>query len=179
MITADNSALVIIDIQGKLSTLMHDKHTLFQQTQRTIKAAGLLDIPILWAEQVPDKLGPTAVEIAQLLTEHQPIVKSTFSCCSNTAFIDALDQLDKQYLIITGIETHICVYQTVSALLKQGKHTHVLADATSSRTPDNKRIGLNRMQAEGAVISSLEMCLFEMIQHVQAAQFREISQLLR
>ena len=179
MITPDNSALVVIDIQGKLASLIYGKESFFTQTERLIKAINLLGIPILWAEQVPDKLGSTSEQVAKLLTQYNPIVKSTFSCTANSSFLNQLEQLDKEYLIVCGIEAHICVYQSVSGLLKMGKQVHVIADAISSRCNENKQIAINRMCAEGAIISNLEMCLFEILGDVSADQFREISQLIK
>lgn len=179
MITVNNTALLVVDIQGKLATLMHDKTAFFSQTRVMIQAAKLLQIPIIWVEQVPDKLGSTAPEIAELLTGYTPLSKSTFSCCGNAQFLQKLESVNPDTVLITGIEAHICVYQTTVGLLRLGKRVHVIADATASRIDANKRIGLQRMQNEGAVISSVEMCLFELLQSAEHEHFRKVSKLIQ
>ena len=179
MISTDNTALIIIDIQGKLATLMHDKDHFLQQTCALIQGAKILQLPIIWAEQLPDKLGATVPEVAQLLAELKPYAKSSFSCCGDAALSAEIAKLNKQYFLVAGIETHICVFQTVIDLLARDKIVHVLADATSSRTLSNKMIGLQRMEKSGAIISSVEMSLFEILAKAGGEQFRAISKVVK
>jgi hypothetical protein len=104
MLTLNNTALIVIDVQGKLAQLMHQKETLFANLERMIKGAQVLDMPIIWTEQVPDKLGETTPEIGKLLLESaQPISKVSFSCCGNEPFMAQLKTLQRQQILLTGI----------------------------------------------------------------------------
>lgn len=173
------SLLVVVDVQGKLAQLMHDKDTLFENIRILIKAAKMLDIPILWCQQCPDSLGPTVPEIAELLTDGEPINKSAFSCCGEENFNIRLNESSRQQIILCGIETHVCIYQTAFDLLRKGFYVYVIADAVSSRTFDNKQIALNRMTAGGINISCTEMTLFELLKTAGHPQFKQIAKLIK
>ena len=171
--------LVVIDVQGKLAQLMHEKEQLFQNIQTLITSANILDIPILWCQQNPNALGPTVPSIAKLLDKIEPIDKFCFSCCSHDQFNARLKQINRQQLILCGIEAHICVYQTAIDLIDQKKSVTVVADAISSRTPANKKIAINRMGAEGVKISSTEMTLFELLKTAKHPKFKLITKLIK
>lgn len=175
----EDSALVVVDVQGKLAQLMHEKDILFKNVQILIKAAGILDIPILWCQQCPESLGPTIPEIAELLTGSRPINKASFSCCGAPDFNDALDKLSRRHVILCGIETHVCVYQTAADLLAEGYSVEVIADAVSSRTLANKQIALRRLAANGANISSTEMTLFDLLKTAEHPKFKQIAKLIK
>ena len=179
MLTLENTVLTIIDVQGKLAQIMYDKNSLFANLQRIIRGAQALNIPILWAEQIPEKLGPTVPEISNLLTDQQPIAKVSFSCCGEEPFMKNLKTLNRKQILITGIEAHVCVYQTVMDLLASGYEIHVLADAVSSRTLANKEVGLNIMKEAGAKIQSVEMVLFELLKRAEGEHFKEIIRIVK
>jgi nicotinamidase-related amidase len=179
MLDIKKCTLVVVDVQGKLAQLMHDKETLFKNVQILIKAAKILDIPILWSQQCPDSLGPTKPEIAQLLTNCEPINKAAFSCCGEENFNIKLNESSRQQVILCGIETHVCIYQTAFDLLRKGFSVDVIADAVSSRTRGNKEIGLQRMSTEGVNISSTEMALFELLRTAEHPQFKNIAMLIK
>lgn len=179
MLQADDTALIVIDVQGKLATLMHEKETLFQNLARLIRGAQLLQIPIVLTEQYPQGLGETAPEIKSLLPDVQPITKMSFSCCGAETFINSLEELDRKQLLVAGIESHICVYQTVSDLLDAGYEVEVVADAVSSRTAENRQLGLSRMYDMGARLTSTEMALFELLRVAGTPTFKEISKLVK
>jgi len=179
MLTAQNTCLVVIDIQGKLLHVMTNPEQVVKNTAVLIQAAKALDIPILWCQQVPKALGPTVEEVSSLLTDVEPIDKSTFSCCGDEAFMDRIDQLKPQTAILCGIESHVCVFQTAMALIQHGLYVHAVADAICSRTQENKTIGLNRMAKEGAVISSTEMLLFELLRDAKHPKFRQLAKLIK
>lgn len=179
MLKLDNAALAIVDIQGKLATLMHEKDKLFENAVKMIKGAQVLELPILWNEQVPDKLGETIPQIKELFDKIQPMAKSTFSCCGNENFISALTQTGRKQIIVIGIETHICVYQTVIDLLNANYEVYVVADAVSSRTQINKHVGLEAMKDAGAKITTVEMSLFEILGKAGGDQFKQISRIVR
>lgn len=179
MLKTNNTALVLIDIQGKLASLMHDKETLYANLQKLIKGAQALELPILWLEQYPKGLGPTIAEIAELLEGQEPLAKTCFSAYGLDEFRQALRQTQRRQIVLAGIETHICVYQTARDLLDDDFYVEIVADAVSSRTPQNNAIGLEKMLHCGAQITSVEMCLFELLQKAGGAQFKEIAALVK
>jgi len=179
MLDIQNCCLVVVDVQGKLARLMHDQQALFKNIQILIKAAKILNIPILWCQQCPDALGPTIPEIAQLLTDSEPIDKSAFSCCGAKQFNIKLNETKRQQVLLCGIETHVCIYQTAVDLLQKGFNVDVVADAVSSRTSENKQIAINRMAAEGINISCTEMAIFELLLTAEHPQFKQIAKLIK
>jgi nicotinamidase-related amidase len=179
MLEIENCCLVVVDVQGKLAQLMHGKQALFENIQILIKAAKILDIPILWCQQCPDSLGPTISEIAELLTDNEPINKASFSCCGEDAFNTKLQALNRRQILLCGIEAHVCIYQTAVDLLHKGYEANVIADAISSRTLDNKNIAISRMAAEGIKVSSTEMVLFELLKTAEHPHFSQIAKLIK
>lgn len=179
MLKAENCCLVVIDIQGKLASLMHNKEEFYTNVVRMIRAAKVLEIPIIWNEQIPEKLGTTIDQIKDAVSQAAPLAKTTFSCCGNADFTNALEKTKRKDVLVVGMETHVCVYQTAIDLIGSGYNVHVVADAVSSRNPDNKTIGLNAMNEAGAKISSVEMCLFEMLVKAEGDQFKQIIKIIK
>ena len=179
MLEISQCSLVVVDVQGKLAQLMADKETLFKNIQILIQAAKILEIPILWCQQVPAALGPTVPEIAELLAEDEPIDKACFSCTDCESFNAKLEALGRRQVLLCGIETHICIYQTTMDLLAKGLGVTVLADAVSSRTVQNRQVALTRLAAEGAAIASTEMVLFELLKTAKHPQFKPIAKLVK
>ncbi len=179
MLTKENTVLVVVDIQGKLATLMHEKERLYANVNRMIEGAKALEIPIIWTEQLPDKLGITDPEIALHLGGMKPLVKKTFSCCGDPAFLEKLRSFSRRQILLTGIETHVCVYQTAADLLKAGYEVQLVRDAVSSRIPDNYFLGVERIKELGAKLTSVEMSLFEMLKVAEGDQFRQVIKIVR
>jgi nicotinamidase-related amidase len=180
MLNIDNTALLVIDVQGKLAQLMHNKEELFANLARIIRGTEALDIPIIWTEQVPEKLGQTTPEIADLLAASAtPLSKASFSCCGAPSFMTELQALNRGQLLLTGIETHICLYQTSVDLLNMGYEVQVVADAVSSRTAENKQIGLDRIRTAGGIVTSTEMALFELLRVAEGDHFRQIAKIVK
>ncbi|HCO95265.1 MAG TPA: hydrolase [Phycisphaerales bacterium] len=179
MLDIQQCCLAVIDVQGKLAQSMHGREALFKNIQILIRTTNILEIPILWCQQCPDALGPTVPEIAQLLADIEPINKSAFSCCGNEQFSTRLKDLARNQILLCGIETHVCIYQTAVDLLGQDFNVHVIADAVSSRAPENKQIALNKLAAEGAKISCTEMALFELLKTAEHPKFRQIAKLIK
>jgi nicotinamidase-related amidase len=179
MLDIQKCCLVVVDVQGKLAQLMYDKQALFKNIQILIKAAKILNIPILWCQQCPEALGPTVPEIAQLLTDNEPLNKAAFSCCGAEPFNTKLNELARQQVLLCGIEAHICIYQTAVDLFRKGFSVDVLADAISSRTLENKQIAISRMAAERINISCTEMALFELLKTAEHPQFKKIAKLIK
>jgi len=179
MLDEKDCCLVVVDVQGKLAELMHDKETLFKNIRILIQSAKILDIPILWCQQVPAALGPTVPEIAELLGGCEPVNKSSFSCCLCEEFNNKLEELGRKQVLLCGIETHVCVYQSAVDLIERDYEVDVIADAVSSRTQANKEIGLNRIAAEGARLSSTELALFEILKSADHPHFKQIAKLVK
>ena len=179
MLTLANTALLVVDVQGKLAHMMNEKQRLFDNLHTIIEGAHILEVPIIVTEQNPAGLGRTIPEIAHLLTDTQPISKISFSCCRNEAFMQALQALNRKQILMTGIETHICVYQTTLELLNLGYDVQVVVDAVASRTADNKAIGLEKMKSAGANVTSTEMALYELLQVADGLQFKRILKIVK
>lgn len=179
MLEIANTSLVIVDVQGKLAQLMFEKEELFFNLQRIIQGALLLEIPILWNEQYPEGLGPTIPQVADLLEGQKPYTKKIFSCCGSKDFMAQLAASKRKQVLLVGIETHVCVYQTAQDLINAGYEVQVVADAVSSRTEQNKEIGLERMREVGAGLTSVETCLFELMHTAEHPQFKAISKLVK
>ena len=179
MLKIENTTLLIVDIQGNLAHLMHGKELLFKNVQKLIKGIQILGIPILWVEQNPRGLGPTIPEIADLLSNIQPISKMSFSSCRNDRFLQALNALNRKQVLIAGIEAHVCVYQTAAELVDIGYDVQVVTDAVSSRNMENKEIGLQRMRDSGVSLTSVETALFELLKVAEGEQFREILKIVK
>ncbi|MDD2421809.1 MAG: hydrolase [Heliobacteriaceae bacterium] len=179
MLAKENTVLLIIDVQGRLAQTMDNKQILFDNLQRIIRGTRVLGIPVLWVEQNPAGLGPTIPEVAGLLADNQPIAKYSFSCCGQKEFLARLQPLGRRQILVAGIEAHVCVYQTVRDLLALGYDVELVTDAVSSRTPENRRLGIERMHRAGAVPTSVEMALFELVKVAEGPQFKEIIQIVK
>lgn len=179
MLSIENTALIIIDVQGKLAHSMPQKKLLFENMKKLISGCKVLGVPILWVEQNPKGLGPTVQEISDLLTDISTIKKTSFSCCRNNHFMELLNAEGRKQLMIIGIETHVCVYQSTVNLLELDYEVNVIADAVSSRKIEDKEIGLNRMKDLGANLISTEIALFELLEHSENPKFREVLQIIK
>ena len=175
-LAAARCALVVIDIQEKLLPPIFQKEQLVRNSQLLIRAAGILKMPVLMTTQYAKGLGQIVPEIASLLPGGEGIDKQLFSCFGSEVFCSLLKRLPGQRntLLLCGMESHICVAQTALAGLRDGYLVHVASDAVSSRTEWNWRIGLNRMGAAGAVISSTEMMIYELMQSSGSPAFKEL-----
>lgn len=179
MLSREQTVLVVVDVQGKLAQAMHNKEALFRNLQRIIRGAQVLGLPILWCEQNPAGLGPTIPEVAGLLAGAQPIAKMSFSCCGQEAFQQALTATRRSQALLAGIEAHVCIYLTAADLVAAGYEVQVIADAVSSRTPENKQIGLARIAAVRASVTCTETALFELLRTAEEPKFKEIVKLLK
>lgn len=179
MLKTDRAVLVVVDVQGRLAALMHDHESLFRNVRNAVRGAKVLGLPVLWNEQLPDKLGDTVPEIREELLPLTPLVKSCFSCYGNETFVRQLRACGRKQVLLCGIETHVCVFQTAADLIEAGYEVHLLADATSSRTEFNRNIGIDRIRDAGAHISSVEMALFEMLKKAEGDAFKQIVKIVK
>ena len=144
-----------------------------------IKAAQILQIPIIVTEQYPKGIGRTAPPIAEALGDFHPIEKVHFSCFKVKEFLSHLQKIDRKNLMIMGIESHVCINQTVQDAIKGNYRAYVLEDTISSRTEMNHRIALQRMRLAGAIPSSAEMVIFELLMKAGTPEFKEILQFVK
>ncbi|HHC6509900.1 TPA: isochorismatase family protein [Vibrio parahaemolyticus] len=180
MLSKGNTGLIVVDVQGKLATLMHESNALIENITKLVKGAKALDLPILWLEQNPERLGPTAEPIREVLeSTHLPITKYTFDGCKEATFEVAVENAKVDTWLVCGIESHICVYQTAVSLRQSGYRVELVTDCVSSRTAANKALALAKLTANGVVLTGLEMCLYEMVEDCRAPEFKEILALIK
>jgi len=179
MLTDERTCLVLIDVQEKLARVMHESEKMIANCTILLQIARTLNIPILWCQQSPQALGLTVEPLLTHLEGIAPIDKISFSCCGQPDFLLHLERQAITTAILCGIESHVCVFQTAMDLIQKGLDVHIIADAVTSRTPENKQIGLGRMATAGAVISSTEMLLFELLGTARHDSFRTLSKLIR
>jgi len=173
---ADQCALVVVDIQQKLLPPIFNKDELVRNSQLLVRLANILSIPILLTTQYSKGLGATVPEIASLLNGTQAIDKVEFSCFGSNLFRGTLKALpgERNTVLLCGMEAHICVMQTALGALNEGYLVHVASDAVGSRAEWNWKIGLERMRDAGAVISSTEMMMYELLRCSGTAAFKEL-----
>jgi nicotinamidase-related amidase len=179
MLALEKTVLVLVDVQEKLARAMHEKDALLESTVKLVQGAKVLGLPIVWTEQNPKGLGGTVTEVAELLPDLSPVTKLSFSCCGEIRFMEQLEELNRKQALVAGIESHVCVYQTVMDLLNLGYDVQVVADAVSSRTPENKAIGLERCRDLGASITSTETALFELLRVAEGDKFKQMLKVVK
>ncbi len=173
---ADQCALIVVDMQEKLLPPIWEKDRLLKNVQLLIRLAGILKIPALVTTQYAKGLGPTVSGVADLLPNTPSIDKQMFSCFGSDAFCSMLKGLPglRTTILLCGMEAHICVMQTALGALREGYLVHVASDAVSSRTELNWKIGLERMRSAGAILSSAEMMIYELMRSSGAPAFKEL-----
>jgi nicotinamidase-related amidase len=177
---AQQTALVIIDMQEAFRTSISD----FAETSARIAlmahAAQLLGVPIVVTEQYPKGLGRTSGEILSVLPDAlRPIEKTAFSSCGAQDFVAELERHGARQVLVCGIEAHVCVNQTTHDLLVRGYKVHLLTECITSRSAHNRQIGLAKMQQSGALPSSIEMSLFELMRDARHEQFKAVQKLIK
>jgi nicotinamidase-related amidase len=168
--------LIVVDIQEKLLPAIANKELLVKNAQLLIRLAGMIGLPILSTTQYARGLGGTVPEIASLLSNSPALDKTEFGCFNNSGFCTAIKTLpgNRTTVLLCGMETHICVMQTALGAMNQGYLVHVASDAVGSRSEWNYHIGLNRVQDAGAVISSTEMMMYELLRSSSSPTFKEL-----
>ena len=175
-LVADHCALIVVDIQEKLLPPIFNKDELVKNSQLLVRAANILEMPVVVTTQYVKGLGSVVPEIAALVPSVRLIDKLEFSCFGCGEFRSALKSLpgNRNTVLLCGMEAHICVMQTVLGALNDGYLVHVASDAIGSRAQWNWNIGLDRMRAAGAVISTTEMMIYELLRSSGSAQFKQM-----
>jgi nicotinamidase-related amidase len=176
LLQAEQCALVVVDIQEKLLPPIFNKDELIKNCQLLIRVANVLEIPIVVTTQYVQGLGAVVPEIASLIGHARSVDKLDFSCFGSNDFRSALKSLpgNRNTVLLCGMEAHICVMQTALGALNDGYLVHVATDAIGSRIRWNWDIGIDRMRAAGAVISTTEMMIYELLRCSGTQQFKEM-----
>jgi len=170
----EETVLLVVDIQERLAVAMAEREKVVVNAGHLIAAAKLLGVPVVHTEQYPKGLGPTVAELRPAIEPAAAIEKLTFDCCGEPTFTPALEQAGRSTVVVCGMETHICVLQTVLGLLAQGLIVHVVADAVCSRSAENRGTALELMRDAGAVITCTETVLFQLLGRAGTPEFKVI-----
>jgi nicotinamidase-related amidase len=179
LLSRENTGLVIIDVQNKLAPVMGRKGRMVASIIKLIKLAELFNLPVILTEQFPKWLGPTISDIRTCLPECKSITKMEFNCCDVPLFNDRLEAEGLRNIILTGVESHVCVFQTCVSLLEKGYRVHVPRSAVDSRTEENLKTGFELMRGAGAVITSTEAVVFQILEKAGTKEFKEMMKLIR
>lgn len=179
LLKADESQVLIVDIQGRLMPAMQDSEHVVERSAIVIQAAHRLGIPVAASRQYPKGLGPLVPEIEALVDEGETFDKTAFSCAADAAIAEHVDALGRKQIVICGVETHVCVLQTAFGFAARGLSPYVVVDACSSRTVANKIAAAERMRAGGINIVTSEMVCFEWMGAAGTDAFKEISKLIK
>ena len=171
----DRAALVVVDVQEAFRPAVVDFERVAGEVSKLIQGAKILGVPVVASEQYPKGLGKTVPEVAEQLGDVEPIEKVCFSA----AEADNFDLYGREQALVCGIESHVCVSQTAHDLLDRGVEVHVAEDAVSSRTRENRDVGLHKMERSGAVITSVETALFELVGVAGTDEFKAVQGLVK
>lgn len=173
---ADQCALIVVDIQVKLLPPIFNKDELVKNSQLLVRVAHILEMPVVVTTQYVKGLGAVVPEIASLMKDSRPIDKMEFGCFGSNQFRSELESLpgNRSTVLLCGMEAHICVMQTALGALNEGYLVHVASDAIGSRVRWNWDIGIDRMRAAGAVISTTEMLIYELLRSSETTQFKQM-----
>jgi nicotinamidase-related amidase len=176
LIKREDSVLVVVDVQEKLVPVISNHKKIIENMVRLIRFAKIIGMPVVLLEQ--KKLGATVKEIKTELPGLEPIKKIEFSACKDSMFIKKLHELSRCNIILAGIETHICITQTALELLSEF-NVHVIGDATSSRSVENRDIALKRLSQSGVVVNSTEMVIYELMEKAGTSEFKKVLKLIK
>jgi nicotinamidase-related amidase len=171
----ERAALVVVDVQEGFRPAVLDFERVARNAGVLVQGAHVLALPVVVTEQYPKGLGHTAPEVAGHLEGAEPLEKVCFSAADAEGF----DLDGKEQALVCGIESHVCVSQTAHGLLDRGVEVHVARDAVSSRTHENKELGLHKMESSGAVLTSVETALFELLGAAGSDEFKRIQGLIK
>jgi nicotinamidase-related amidase len=177
MIDKDNCVLVVVDIQEKLAPYISGIEEILKNAKKLIKACRIFELPVIVTEQ--KKLGNTVEDLRDVLGKFEPIQKMAFSCVREEKFVEELEKTGRKTCILMGIEAHICIAQTVMDLMEMGYDVHVIVDAIGSRKELDKEIAIQRMIVEGAIPTTTEMVMYELLKSAEAEEFKDILKLVK
>jgi nicotinamidase-related amidase len=173
----EDAALLVIDVQDRINAVMATQDHL-PRIEVLVEACQGLEVPVIASEQYPQGLGPTVESLAAILGDTPP-AKLTFSCARDDGLRGAVEGSGRQQIVVTGIETHVCVLQTALDLLNDGYEVFVPHDAVNSRRPADKEWALHRMATAGAVVTATESALFELLERCDTSDFKTVAKLIK
>lgn len=173
------TAAIVVDIQEKLFPHIHDGEKILQNCLKLIEGLQILSIPVIVTQQYTKGLGPTVQSVIQKFPEFRYIEKLSFSCFDEPAFTEQIKTSGKKYIILCGIESHVCVLQTCIDMLAAGLIPVIAEDCVSSRKLNDKLVAIERMRQEGARITTMESILFELVRRADAETFKSISKIVK
>lgn len=179
MLRPDRAALLVVDLQEKLLPAIPDRDRVLRNSRLLLRLARTLQLPVVLTTQYRKGLGAVVPEVVADAGPATTLDKTSFGCFADEPIASALEATDRDQLLVCGIETHICVTQTVLGAFEKGYEVHVASDAVGARTEENHRIGLTRMERSGAVLSSTEMAIYELLERSDTAAFKEMLPLLK
>ncbi|MBL8430506.1 MAG: hydrolase [Dechloromonas sp.] len=179
LIRRADSLLLVVDIQQKLAPAIHDNERVTANSVRLLEGARQLGVPTFVSEQYVKGLGPSLEAVRTAAVDAHFFEKTHFSCAAEPGVVDLLRAAKRPQIILTGTEAHVCVLQTALGLLAAGFEVYLVADAASSRTPDNRTAAIERMRAAGIGIVTTEMVLFEWLHQAGTADFRRLLPLIK
>jgi nicotinamidase-related amidase len=179
MIIPKQTLLLLIDVQGRLAQCVVQPAALETSISKLVRACTILDVPVLVTEQYPKGLGSTIGTLKELLPGNVPVEKLSFSCCGTPEFMKKLRSFNRNDILVAGIEAHVCVYQTAVDLLEFGYNVHLVTDGVSSRTEENRMLGIRCIEKAGASLTSTEMAVFELLRVAEGDRFRAISKIIK
>jgi nicotinamidase-related amidase len=171
--------LVVVDIQERFRTLQEHFARMVENSARLVKAFRILGLPVLVTEQYPKGLGLTVRELREALGEMTALEKTCFSSCGSEEFSARLKELRRIQALVCGIETHVCVSQTVHDLLRSGFSVHVAVDAVESRKELDREVALRKMERSGAILTTAEAAAFEVLADAKHPRFKEVQALFK
>ncbi|WP_287155414.1 hydrolase [Candidatus Solincola tengchongensis] len=176
---AADSLLLVIDPQEKLVRMIHNREEVVGNIVRLLKFASIFSLPVILTEHYPQGLGYTVEEVNRELSEYRPILKRVFSCFGVPEFEEAVKGSGRKRLLVCGIETHICVCQTVLDALHRGYLVQVVSDAVGTRRPEDHYAALSRMRDAGATVTTSEALIYEVTCRADGEEFKKVLDLVK
>jgi nicotinamidase-related amidase len=175
LLRPERATLVVVDLQEKLLPVIAGRERVVRNSLLLLRLAEILRIPVVLTTQYRKGLGDVVPEVRAAAAGAEPLDKVSFGCFADEGFLARLrGRAGRDQLLVAGIESHICVAQTVLGALEQGYEAHVVSDAVGSRTEDNYRTGLARMERAGATLSSAEMAIYELLGRSDSDAFKQM-----
>ena len=179
LLSADSTGLVLLDVQEKLMQVMGRKEKVTENILKLLHLSKLYNLPIILTEQYPKWLGSTLPEIKEVLSSYDPIEKLHFNCCDVDAFNEHMASKGLKNIVMTGVESHICIFQTCVSILEKGHQVHVPQDAVDSRTDENWRVGLDLMKKAGALVTSTETIFYQILKEAGTKEFKKMLKIIK
>jgi nicotinamidase-related amidase len=179
LLAPDDCFMLVVDVQQSMLALCKHADRTFKHCMALIEMATILDLPIIFSEHNADKLGGVIPNLLEKVSDAPVLNKLAFSCFQDAQLRETMDALGRKTLILIGLETHVCIFQTGADALQRGYGVHVAMDAVCSRSTLNWEVGLRRLERAGAVVSSTEMVIFELLNRAGTPEFRRALPLIK